>query len=303
VVVGFLRQGPEDVAALLENYRQVAIGGLTVNLSPAVDRLLGVLNQAALPTDLSGVERLIGPVQQLLSAASSLFLGAVELLVKSLLALVISLYMSLEAPSILAQLDAILGKDQSAENRELMHRISASWSSFLRGQVVLMVIIGVVVTIGGLLMGLPGAVALGLLAGALEVLPNIGPLIATVPAVIVALVAGSQVLPVSNVVFAVMVLVFYVLVQQLENSIIVPKVIGKAVALPSVLIMVAVIVGAEVGGILGAIIAAPTLATLREVAAYGLDKVRGIDPYPELRVVHDEAAEALRQEGIRPPPR
>jgi predicted PurR-regulated permease PerM len=154
------------------------------------------------------------------------------------------------------------------------------------------------VPVGDLGLGLPGAVALGLLAGLFEVLPNIGPVLATIPAVLVALVAGSQTLDVSNAVFALIILGFYILVQQLENSLIVPRIIGRAVALPSVIIMVAVIVGAEVGGVIGAFVAAPTAATLREVGAYTVNKIRGIDPYPELRV---EPGEPEPLEPLEPP--
>lgn len=279
----FVRRGPNELAAFVEQYRTLSLGEFRINLSPLVDRLLGILRQTEVPSDLSALESLVGPVQQLLSAASSLFLGALGLLIRGVLALAISLYMALEAPLILREIEGFMGKDQSAENSELMRRVIQSWSDFLRGQVVLMLVIGVVVTIGALILGLPGALALGLLAGVLEMLPNIGPIIATIPAVIVALVAGSETLPVSNGVFALIILGFYALVQQLENSLIVPRVIGKAVALPSVLIMIAVIVGAEVGGVMGAFVAAPCLATLREVAAYTLDKIRGVDPYPQLR--------------------
>lgn len=291
----FLRRGPDELASYVEQYRTLSFGEFRINLSPLVDRVLGILRQTEVPADLSGLEGLVGPVQQLLSAASTLFLGALGLLIKAVLALAISLYMALEAPLILREIEGFMGKDQSAENSELLRRVTRSWSDFLRGQAVLMLVIGVVVTAGALILGLPGALALGLLAGVLEILPNIGPIIATIPAVIVALVAGSETLPVSNGVFALIILLFYVGVQQLENSLIVPRVIGKAVSLPSVLIMIAVIVGAEVGGVLGAFVAAPCLATLREVSAYTLDKIRGVDPYPELRALTstgtgDEAA-------------
>jgi predicted PurR-regulated permease PerM len=254
-----------------------------LDLSPAVDRVLAAIRSSELPTDVAALERLVGPVQRALTAASSFFLGAVGLFVRALLALAISLYMSLEAPAILFGFESFMDREQSVESHELLRRVAESWTDFLRGQFILMVIIGVVVSVGGLVLGLPGALALGLLAGVLEVLPNIGPIIATVPAVAIALVAGSQVLPVSNLVFALIVLAFYAGVQLLENNLVVPRVIGKAVALPSVVIMVAVIVGAEVGGVLGAFVAAPAAATLREVLAYTVDKIRGLDPYPELR--------------------
>jgi predicted PurR-regulated permease PerM len=290
-VARFLETGQAQSEAILGRFRQLELGRFTVDLSPVVDRALAAIRSAELPADVTALERLVGPVRQALTAASNLFLGAVGLFVKSLLSLAISLYMSLEAPALLASFESFMDREQSAESRELLRRVGEAWTDFLRGQFVLMVIIGVVVALGGLVLGLPGALALGLLAGVLEVLPNIGPILATIPAVAIALVAGSQVLPVSNGVFALIVVAFYAGVQLLENNLVVPRVIGKAVALPSVVIMVAVIVGAQVGGVLGAFVAAPAAATLREVLAYMVDKTRGLDPYPELRA-HAARAEA-----------
>jgi predicted PurR-regulated permease PerM len=287
-LAGFIAGGPTRAQALLEPMRVVRLGTLRLDFSPLVDQALRAVRSAESPADLVPLERLVGPVQQLLGAASNLFLSAVGLFISAVLALALSLYMSLEAPLIQAGLEAYVGKAHTAEGRALMARIMAAWSDFLRGQLVLMLIIGVVVGIGDWLLGVPGALVLGIIAGLLEVLPNIGPVLATVPAIIIALVSGSEHLGVSNTVFALIVVAFYILVQQIENNLVVPRVIGRAVALPSVVVMAAVLVGAKAGGVLGALIAAPTAATLREIMAYALDKVRGIDPYPEIR--HGAAA-------------
>jgi predicted PurR-regulated permease PerM len=121
---------------------------------------------------------------------------------------------------------------------------------------------------------------LGILAGLLEALPNIGPVLAAIPAVLLALLQGSSVLSVSNLVFALIVALFYFVVQQLENNIIVPRLIGQALDLPPILVMAGVVVGASVGGILGAFMAAPLIATLRIVAMYTYNKILGRPPFP-----------------------
>jgi predicted PurR-regulated permease PerM len=105
--------------------------------------------------------------------------------------------------------------------------------------------------------------------------------VATVPAVIVALLQGSATLPVSNFTFALIVIGFYVLVQMFENNVIVPKVLGEAVNLHPLLVMTGVLVGASVAGILGALLAAPVLATIKEVASYAFNKMIGQPPFPE----------------------
>jgi len=154
------------------------------------------------------------------------------------------------------------------------------WTAFFRGQVTLMIIIGVVVWIGLLILGVPGAMSLAIVAGLLEVIPNLGPVVATIPAVIVALLQGSTYLPVNNFVLALIVIGFYVLVQQLENSIIVPRVLGDAVELPALVVMSGVLVGGTTFGILGALLATPVVAMGREVLSYTYRKLQGLPPFP-----------------------
>ncbi|MCU0484590.1 MAG: AI-2E family transporter [Anaerolineales bacterium] len=164
---------------------------------------------------------------------------------------------------------------------ELTKRIQGVWDAFFRGQVSLMLIIGITVWIGGTILGMPGAAALGMVAGLLEIIPNLGPFLAIIPAIIVALLQGSTYLPVSHLTFALIVVGFYILVQMFENNFIVPKVLGDAVNLHPLLVMTGVLVGASVAGILGALLAAPVLATMREVVSYSLHKMMGQAPFPE----------------------
>jgi predicted PurR-regulated permease PerM len=122
--------------------------------------------------------------------------------------------------------------------------------------------------IGLAALGMPGALYLGIIAGLLEIIPNFGPVIATVPAVIVALIQGSLYLPISHLAFAGLVIVFYILVQEVENHLIVPRVLGVALELSPLIVMTGIVVGASVGGILGALLAMPVIATGREFLHY-----------------------------------
>jgi hypothetical protein len=114
----------------------------------------------------------------------------------------------------------------------------------------------------------------------LEFIPNLGPLLAAIPAVLIALLQGSQTLDVSNLTFFIIVVIMYVLIQQLENNLIVPKVLGDALDYPPVLVMIGVLVGFSVAGILGALLAVPFMATGRELVAYAYSKVLMRDPFP-----------------------
>ncbi|MBN1995214.1 MAG: AI-2E family transporter [Anaerolineae bacterium] len=162
----------------------------------------------------------------------------------------------------------------------LLNRLRVVWERFFKGQVLLMVVVGGLVWLGGTIIGLPGAFALGIIAGLLEIIPNLGPTLAAIPAVIVALLQGSTYLGVNNFVFALIVIGLYMLVQALENNLIVPKVLGDAVDLHPLLVFIGVIVGATVWGILGALLAAPIIASIKETVSYLYRKVLGEDPFP-----------------------
>jgi len=125
--------------------------------------------------------------------------------------------------------------------------------------------------------------------------------LAAIPAVLLALLQGSSVLSVSNLVFALIVILFYSVVQQLENNIIVPRLIGQAVDLPPILVMAGVIVGASVGGILGAFMAAPIIATGRILAQYAYNKISGRPSFtPEVEYPPGQAEVGPRPAARKP---
>jgi hypothetical protein len=127
---------------------------------------------------------------------------------------------------------------------------------------------------------MPGALLLGLLAGVLEIVPNVGPILAMIPALLVALFQGSTALPVSNFTFVLITLAIYFIVQQIENNYFVPRIIGQSVNLHPLVILVGVIVGATQAGILGAFLAAPVLASVRVIGSYAYNKILDREPFP-----------------------
>ncbi len=122
------------------------------------------------------------------------------------------------------------------------------------GELVLMIIVGLMSFIGFTIIGLKYTIALAVLAGLLEVVPNLGPTLSAVPAVLVGL---SQSYPLGLITLAVS-----ILVQQLENNLIVPVVMKKAVGLNPIVTLIALVVGGKVGGILGILLAIPAALVL-----------------------------------------
>ena len=166
------------------------------------------------------------------------------------------------------------------ELNELGYRINRVWQAFFRGQLTLSLVIGGVTLVVGLLIGLPSALALAIIAGVMEAVPTLGPILAAIPAVILAFTQGSSVLPVDNLTFALITLGAYILIQQAENMLIVPRIMGSALELHPMIVLVGVVIGASFAGILGIFLAAPTLATLKVVLNYAHAKLMDVDPYP-----------------------
>jgi len=150
----------------------------------------------------------------------------------------------------------------------LAERLVRVWVTYIKGQFVLAIIIGGLTWLVSAGLGLRWALALGAVAGVFEAVPSIGPIIAVIPAVIVALWQGSSVVPVENWVFALIVLGVYILIQQVGALIIEPRVLGERLHLPPLLVFLGVLAGAALGGIVGALLAVPLIASVREVIDY-----------------------------------
>jgi predicted PurR-regulated permease PerM len=235
---------------------------------------------------LSALQQVLGTATSVVGSTASIGLsvvgGIVQVLVLSVLTFFISLYLTKDAPQIRAYVQGLFPLSFQPELAELIRRIGVMWTSFFRGQILLCLIIGVLTWIALELVGMPGALILAIVAGALEIIPTVGPTLATIPAVIVALIQGSHVLDaygVNNLGFALIVLSIYFIIQQLENTIIVPRVIGHSVNLHPVVVICGVIVGFNVAGIWGTFFAAPVIASIRIIAGYVHAKLLDYPPF------------------------
>jgi predicted PurR-regulated permease PerM len=108
----------------------------------------------------------------------------------------------------------------------------------------------------------------------------------------VALLEGSSYLPISNLLFAVIVALVYITIAQVDINFLIPRIIGRRVHLAPAVVIVGLIAGASIGGMLGLLLAAPTLSSLRVLGSYLYRRLLDIEPYV---VVNSEPAEADRQ--------
>jgi predicted PurR-regulated permease PerM len=152
--------------------------------------------------------------------------------------------------------------------RRLYLQIKAVWMGYLRGQLTLMTIVAIVFGILWTIIGLPGALVLGILAGLLSLIPDVGPFAATGLAVIVALLEGSTWLPVNNFIFALIVAGLYVVLINIKNIWLRPLIYGRSVHMHSGIVFVAIIAAVIFTGIIGAFIVVPVLASLGVIGRY-----------------------------------
>jgi predicted PurR-regulated permease PerM len=168
--------------------------------------------------------------------------------------LILALYITVDGERILRYLTGFFPAARQPQAEAVAGRIGERLGGWLRGQVALSGIIGSITLVGLSAIGVPYAVLLALIAAVGEAIPLIGPIISAVPAVIVA----SFQSPLQGL----LTLGLYVLVQQLENNLIVPKVMERAVALHPLAVMLALLAGAELLGVTGAILSVPVAAAV-----------------------------------------
>ena len=141
---------------------------------------------------------------------------------------------------------------------------------YIRAQIVLGVVVGIAVGAGLTLMGVELSLALGLFAGVTELIPIIGPWLGAVPAVIIVAATEPELLP--------WVVLLYVVVQQLENNLLVPRVHGHALDLHPAMIILLLVVAGSVFGFIGLIVIVPLAAILRELFWYADHRFAGATP-------------------------
>ncbi|MCP4424829.1 MAG: AI-2E family transporter [Chloroflexi bacterium] len=166
-----------------------------------------------------------------------------------------------------------------------MHRLYAEvsdvWQKYLLGQLRLMIVIGIVTGVASAAVGLPGAVAFGLLAGLLDVILTVGPTIAAIIAGLVAYFAGSTFLPVSNLWFTLIVVSIFTLIKLAEDIWLRPRIMGHTLKMHPAIVFVAIMGALALAGILVALIIIPLVRSVFIVGHYAYCRVFEMNPWPE----------------------
>lgn len=168
-----------------------------------------------------------------------------------------SLYFLLEVDIIDKAISPFFPEARVKHIKQIATGVEHKLTSWFWGQITLMTVIGVITYICLTIAGVRYALPLAVLAGLLEIVPNLGPIIASVPAITIGL-ADSTVLGLS-------ILAIYFIIQQLENAIIVPVIMKRAVGISPVFTLLALLIGGKIGGVLGVLLSIPILIIIEAV--------------------------------------
>jgi predicted PurR-regulated permease PerM len=229
----------ENLPELLEQGEQIATDVLGALLGAgAVERAFEIIGGADLMPEPGAV------LQAPLLVA--------EILVNTVIVLVLSIFLLLERDRIREWMLRFFEPERREPIRQLSANAATKLGAYVRGQLLIMVIVGVGATIGMLVLGVPFALPLGLLAFFAEAIPMAGPWIAGIPIVLVALLESPLT--------ALLIGIWFTALQQIESYILAPIVHGHVVKLSPFVVMVAILAGATIAGVVGAIIAIPLAA-------------------------------------------
>ncbi|OGG86797.1 hypothetical protein A2V95_01470 [Candidatus Kuenenbacteria bacterium RBG_16_41_7] len=253
----------EEIGQIISNfpayYEKVSIGIHTMQ-SQADDNNIQIGSDSIVKTLQSLSLTLAQTTKSIFVTITSIFGGLFSLLV----VLVITFYLTVEENALKYFIKFLTPLKYRAYTMDLINRMQYKIGLWLRGQLLLSIIVGILVYAGLLLFGVKYALLLALIAAILEIVPYLGPWISGIIAVFIAFSDGS-------IIKVLLVALWYLLVQQAENNIIVPKLMGRMVGLNPIIVIMAIIIGFKLGGVIGGMMGVPVAAA---IAVYLTDIIK-----------------------------
>jgi len=272
----------EDLKATLS--QPITVGNYTLVPWDELERLFTTrdseTDESSLTTTLQNT------VLSMADPALNVLGGAVSFLLTSFFVLMMLFYLMRDGPRFVEYLVSGVPESYRGDARRMLHELGVIWNGYLRGQLLLCTAVAVTTYIAALILGLPQPLVLGIIAGFLEFIPNIGPTLALIPALLFALTTSSATIPglEAGLLYGAVVTLTYVGIQQLEAIFLVPRILGQSLDLHPFVVLVAILIGSNLTGVLGVILAAPAVATLRLFARYLRGKLLDEEVFPTMPV-------------------
>jgi|HigsolmetaAR206D_1030411.scaffolds.fasta_scaffold08367_3 Predicted permease len=258
---GLINQIPTIVTTIQNLFgenQELHFGGVVFDLTPIAEEI------ANFAKNIGG---------QLPTAVPSLVFSAVETVVYLLVYLIITFYLLLQAEQLMQWLYGLIPAPYRAEIRGLVREVDHVLSAYIRGQLVLIVVMSVLMYIPLSILGIRYALLIAILSGILEIIPFIGPWSAAGIAIFAALIQGHEPFGLSGIVLAGVIGLIYLVMRLMEDNFIIPTLVGHFVKLHPAIIIFAILAGAALGGAFGLFVAIPVAAVIRILLVYIYNKL------------------------------
>jgi predicted PurR-regulated permease PerM len=268
----YLRDLSDQLPAQIE-----ALANLVISIGPwQID-----LSQINLEPFLSEVAAAIRPLlSQTGTLLASVAMATASAVTVAFLVMILGYYLLLDFNRWDDHFLALVPEAYHGDAQRLLAESSQLWNAFLRGQALLALVMGSVATLLLTILGVRFSLVLGIITGLMEFIPMFGPIIAALLSVLVALFQGSNWWGLTQLVYGLIVLAVFVILQQVENNILVPRIIGRSLNLHPLAVLLAVLAGGMLAGVIGLLLAAPIVASLRLWLGYVYRKTVGLETWP-----------------------
>ncbi len=227
----------------------------------------------SLPPQLQGVEQAVmdsaenigNILSESIKKITNSMMNILPKITSIILVPIFTFYLILDKDSIKNKIYITVPKDKRQDFSRLSKEIDKALGEFIRGRVIVAIFIGVSTTIALLILKIPFGLVIGLIAGIADIIPYFGPVIGIIPAVIFALLDSPL--------KALWVIIIFTVIQQIENDLITPKIIGESIGIHPITVIVSLIIGGEIMGIWGMVLAVPAVAVGKIVFSFFMEKL------------------------------
>ena len=251
----FLQINPQQIITSVQNAlaKDYTVAGITIHPSAYAGQLFTTLQ---------------GLLQPVVGQTVTILKSVITSLVWIILVFLVSIYLIKDGTKLEEWFISHLPPAYLPDYRWLINEIDQIWGAFFRGQITLSLVVAALFIVLGFILGLPFALAMGILAGILEFLPSIGHGIWLVSAALLAFFLGSTWIPVPHWVFMLTVIGLHLIFEQVDINFLIPRIVGRRVKLPPLVVILGIVTGAILAGVIGIPLAAPTIASMRVIGRY-----------------------------------
>lgn len=237
-------------AALSKEYRLI---GITIHPSSLLDQVIVTLQ---------------GFIEPVIGQTVTIVMSIITSIIWIIFIILVSFYLIRDGTRLDEWITAHLPSTYLPDYKWIHNEIAQIWGAFFRGQLLLSTIVAIIFIIAGSILGLPLAIAMGILAGILEFLPSIGHAIWLFLASLLAFFLGSTWIPIPNWAFMLIIIGLHLFFEQFDLNYLIPRIIGRSVHLPPLVVILGIVSAALLAGVLAIPLAAPTIASARIIGQY-----------------------------------